>query len=56
MEKLKRAQTTLDIAKAEAKSTLAPILERMKSSREIKSAEKVLRGNIPLYFINCFLR
>jgi len=44
MDKLKKAQSTLGIAKAEAKSTLAPILERMKHSREIKSAEKVLKG------------
>lgn len=44
MDKLKKAQKTLDIAKSEAKSTLAPILERMKHSREIKSAEKVLKG------------
>jgi hypothetical protein len=44
MEKLNQAQDTLDVAKKEAKSTLAPILERMKHSREIKIAEKVLRG------------
>lgn len=44
MEKLAKAQTRLDEAKIEAKSTLAPILERMRMSREIRSAEKVLRG------------
>ncbi len=43
MEKLRRAQTTLDFAKVEAQSTLAPILERMKQSRRVRSAEKVLR-------------
>eukprot|EP01034_Spumella_vulgaris_P022488 gene22488-28616_t len=43
MEKLKKAQTTLDLAKLEAQSTLAPILERMKQSRRVKNAEKVLR-------------
>lgn len=44
LKKLHAAQETLEIAKVEAKSTLAPILERMKQSREIRSAEKVLRG------------
>lgn len=44
MEKLKKAHITLDVAKVEAKKTLAPILERMKHGREIRSAEKVLRG------------
>jgi hypothetical protein len=43
LERLKRSQTTLDAAKVEAQRTLAPILERMKQSRRIKSAEKVLR-------------
>jgi hypothetical protein len=42
-EKLRKAQLTLDDAKAEAQSTLAPILERMKNSRKIKNAEKVLK-------------
>lgn len=44
MENFKRAQGTLELAKVEAKNTLAPILERMKRVREIKSAEKVLKG------------
>lgn len=44
MEQLKKAHITLDLAKVEAKKTLAPILERMKHGREIRSAEKVLRG------------
>jgi hypothetical protein len=44
MEKLKKAHLTLDVAKVEAKKTLAPILERMKHGREIRSAEKVLKG------------
>lgn len=43
MEKLAKAQATLDLAKLEAQSTLAPILERMKQSRRVRSAEKVLR-------------
>lgn len=42
-EKLKRAKRTLDQAKIEAQNTLAPILERMKHSRKIKNAEKVLK-------------
>jgi len=41
LERLKKSQTTLDMAKAEAQRTLAPILERMKQSRKIRSAEKV---------------
>lgn len=44
MEELRRAQGTLELAKVEAKNTLAPILERMKKTREVKSAEKVLKG------------
>lgn len=44
MQKLSTAQVTLEMAKVEAKSTLAPILERMKQSREIRSAEKVLKS------------
>lgn len=43
LERLKRSQATLDAAKVEAQRTLAPILERMKQSRRIKSAEKVLK-------------
>ena len=43
LERLRRSQTTLDAAKVEAQRTLAPILERMKQSRRIKSAEKVLK-------------
>lgn len=43
LERLKRSQATLDAAKVEALRTLAPILERMKQSRRIKSAEKVLK-------------
>lgn len=43
MERLKKSKITLDAAKVEAQRTLAPILERMKQSRRIKSAEKVLR-------------
>ena len=43
LERLKRSQATLDAAKIEAQRTLAPILERMKHSRRIKSAEKVLK-------------
>eukprot|EP01038_Epipyxis_sp_PR26KG_P007822 gene7822-10624_t len=42
-QKLRRAHLTLDLAKKEAKNTLAPILERMKQSRKVKSAEKVLK-------------
>ena len=42
MEKLKHSQATLDAAKVEAQRTLAPILERMKQSRRIRSAEKVV--------------
>ena len=44
MEQLRRAFGTLDLAKVEAKNTLAPILERMKKMREVRSAEKVLKG------------
>lgn len=43
LERLRRSQTTLDAAKVEAQRTLAPILERMKQARRIKSAEKVLK-------------
>lgn len=43
LERLKRSQATLDAAKVEAQRTLAPILERMKQSRRIRSAEKVLK-------------
>ena len=42
-EKLQKAKRTLDTAKIEAQSTLAPILERMKNSRKIRNAEKVLK-------------
>ena len=41
--KLKQAQTSLDSAKSEANSTLAPILSRMKRSRMIKSTEIVVK-------------
>jgi len=41
--KLKQAQTSLDAAKGEANSTLAPILERMKRSRMMRSAEQVIK-------------
>jgi hypothetical protein len=44
MEQLKRAFGTLELAKVEAKNSLAPILERMKKMREVRSAEKVLKG------------
>lgn len=49
MENFKRAQGTLELAKVEAKNTLAPILERMKRVREIKSAEKVLKGKVLVF-------
>ena len=41
--KLKQAQISLDAAKEEANSTLAPILERMKRSRMMRSAEQVIK-------------
>jgi hypothetical protein len=44
LARLKSAQERLEIARVEARSTLAPILERMKKGRDIRSAEKVLRS------------
>ena len=41
--KLKEAQISLDAAKGEAQSTLAPILERMKRSRMMRSAEAAIK-------------
>lgn len=40
--KLTRGSRSLDIAKREAQKTLAPILDRMRKSRKIRSADKVL--------------
>jgi hypothetical protein len=41
--KLIRAEKSLDNAKTEAQSTLAPILERMRRGRRIRSTEQVLK-------------
>ena len=41
--KLKQAQASLDAAKSEAQSTLAPILDRMKRSRMMRSTEQVIK-------------
>jgi hypothetical protein len=41
--RLLRAQISLDKAKVEAQRTLAPILDRMKKAKQIKSADQVLR-------------
>jgi hypothetical protein len=41
--KLMRAEKSLDKAKSEAQSTLAPILERMRKGRRIRSTEQVLK-------------
>lgn len=44
MSQLKNASAILDEAKIEAKKSLDPILSGIQKSREIRSAEKVLRG------------
>jgi hypothetical protein len=41
--KLSQAQASLDAAKAQAQRTLAPILDRMKRSRMIRSTEQVIK-------------
>ena len=41
--RLIRAQISLNKAKVEAQKTLAPILDRMKKNKQIKSADQVLR-------------
>ena len=41
--KLRHATSSLDSAKAEANQTLAPILDRLKKTREIKNAENVVK-------------
>ena len=43
LERLKNSKATLDGAKIEAQRTLAPILDNMRRSRRIKSAELVLK-------------
>ena len=43
LERLKNSKATLDGAKIEAQRTLAPILDNMRKSRRIKSAELVLK-------------
>jgi len=43
LERLKNSKSILDGAKIEAQRTLAPILENMRRSRRIKSAEQVLK-------------
>jgi hypothetical protein len=40
---LQKSHVSLDLAKKEAQSTLAPLLQRMKRSRLIKNTDKVVR-------------
>jgi hypothetical protein len=42
-QSLVRGRQSLEIAKREAQKTLAPILDRMRRSKKVRSAEKVLR-------------
>jgi hypothetical protein len=42
--RLKRAHLSLEKAKSEAQSTLAPILDRMKKTRKIRNADQVLKS------------
>jgi seryl-tRNA synthetase len=55
MAKLKTALQTLQSARSEASSTLAPILERMKRARDIRNAEKVQKYIHNIQNCNCML-